>query len=54
VTAGVGFDIGDFELGTALLFSFAKTDVNEVPTNGTPGVYKSNSLGIALSGTYRR
>jgi long-subunit fatty acid transport protein len=54
VTAGVGFDVGDFELATALIFSFAKTDVTEVPANGTPGVYKSNSIGLALSGTFRR
>ena len=54
MTAGVGFDVGDFELATALIFSFAKTDVTEVPANGTPGVYKSNSIGLALSGTFRR
>lgn len=54
VTAGVGFDVGDFEISTALLFSFAKTNVTQVPANGTPGVYKSNSFGLALSGTFRR
>ena len=50
----MGFDIGDFEIGGALLFSFANTEVNEVPVNGSPGRYKSNSVVFALSGTWRR
>lgn len=54
VTAGVGFDLGDFEVGTAIFFSFAKTEITPASSNGTLGVYKSNSFGLAFSGTYRR
>lgn len=54
VTAGFGFDVGDFEIAIALIFSFANTEVDQDPINGTPGVYKTNSLGLALSGTFRR
>lgn len=54
VSAGAGFYVGEFEIGAALLFSFANTEVTETPRNGSAGTYKTNSIVIAASGTWRR